>query len=115
MELEGMELGGMEDAEDELEESLLEEENNSKKDNNKEDTLLAKEEEDEMEEARQERMELASISLCISDYNLCQQSPLAPIQLNKASKATPNKVLGKNTPKRQQQQHSHVQKAKKHP
>eukprot|EP00957_Ditylum_brightwellii_P193598 14742487-Ditylum_brightwellii.AAC.1 len=31
---------------------------------------------------------MASISSCISDRNLCRQSPLAPIQLNKASKVT---------------------------
>jgi len=42
---------------------------------------------------------MASISSCISDRNLRRRSPLAPIQLNKASKVTPNKALGKNTPK----------------
>jgi len=61
VELEGMELGGIEDAEDEPEESPSEEENDGKKDNDEEDTLLAKEEEDEMEEARKERMELMDL------------------------------------------------------
>eukprot|EP00957_Ditylum_brightwellii_P002792 214922-Ditylum_brightwellii.AAC.1 len=72
VELEGMELGGIKDEEDELKESPLEEENDNKKDNDKEDMLLAKEEEGKMEEVQRECMELASISLCISSCNLCQ-------------------------------------------